>query len=234
LECSNPVDENGKVGAFPFCLVNSIASPFKITGSLNDMMDIYWRVKRWKVTASGGFTLSCPGVDGEGTPFLAIYTYLFSGANNLINSYNIPTQNSLVCGRPTIEGDESDSPIIATLLAGGLTFGDSGGVGVFGGFRFFDEGIAKNEDSTYSTNFHLNLGFYGFSVYMGTGYSNAVYYPVTIGSIEFKLNNKVISNVPLSLATFAPGGLVTCGVSPFLKLVIEPGEYWGQITNAIS
>jgi hypothetical protein len=85
------VDENKKVGAFPFCLSlvtdgvgDDTAYPLKLT--LKQAMNLYWQTTNWKFSASAQSSSSC------GNSYSINYTQ-----NKRITSSEVPPSKNLVC-----------------------------------------------------------------------------------------------------------------------------------------
>jgi hypothetical protein len=206
-------------GYFPFCPADSIDdSPFKITTSLANMMGLYWRVKQWKITASGSFTILY-----ESENFIP-FIFSYNGTGNWKFGFPIQSEEHLACIQ-YLE-NYSDDKINGTLTIifpngePGIYYGDLALVSFFP----LSE-LAKNENSTYSTILSVLTSSNGLGVIgLGTVASNqSIFGVLTVGTIEYKFLNEVISTVP---CTTPRSGLLDALSSTNFKLVIEPAEYW--------
>jgi hypothetical protein len=92
------LDSNKKIAAFPFCIeeVESITEGF--IGTLEQMMTIWWRVKKWKIKISGY------SVDLDNG-----YTYIFNDIDYEIDPIAYPIkQEGLVCA----DGFYFETPLV--------------------------------------------------------------------------------------------------------------------------
>jgi hypothetical protein len=117
-----------KSGYFPFCSTNiNLQDGLYISGSLDQIMALYWKVRKWKYSISGNYAgpLSIIG-EGEFTP-------------NLISE----KEESLVCRAPTLFSNGQ------AIIIGGIPYPFEFSMTLFGSGFSLDENVC-------STNFQIS------------------------------------------------------------------------------
>jgi hypothetical protein len=173
------VDSNGKIGAFPSCIFNDPPEYLKFFGSLQDIMNLYWRVKKFSVSASG---------TGVWNPDLEL-TLTVMGTSNLETTYsnifnpqpNITDQKSLVCNFNERRHEGNGLRYIITGPGG------SSGLVSMSTELSFQNVFSKLSDSIYATRGGFRLDWDGG--YLTSSYSDTEYH-IAVGSWSISLNDE--------------------------------------------
>jgi len=203
------LDSDNKIGAIPTCFAGECGFCHGlVTTNLSDLMEIYWKVKSWKITASGGFVTS------DETPASVSY----SGSFGLIRENPIISQKNLVCIAASFGGFYfRGEKTIACRYHNQYV---SGGSNLNTGFVI---NIGRNNEICINNNQTFSFCLFVYSYNPGEQF-NFSSSPDQVGpwgqagSAEIKLQNRVVCSVPIYCEGAAGGGSV--------RLVIEPETYW--------
>jgi hypothetical protein len=187
-----------KSGYFPFCEQNSLDFPnnLKIDGTLEQIMALYWRVKRFKYSLTGQYTAD-----------FADPIIISGGSGVFAQNIYPPNEESLVCAGPVLFTGS------VTLSVGAFTITPNFYMGLFavnflGGFPFF-----QSTGSTYKTFFQITSDI----VFGGGEFVNSIKTfesAVPCGSYSGIKSGTLFQSFN---PNYSGGGV---------SLVIEPSEYW--------
>jgi len=203
-------------GYFPFCFrpASDYQYPeYYITASLVDMMGVYWRVKTWRATISGGYSAI-----GEGSAF---FNLIYSGSGDFDQPSSNPyplKEEEIVCGK--IREYFTNYSFTATISGPEYTVTEN--FNIF--LSPFLLGFIKLSEDSIATSFlvesHQFGSVVGFSTEPGPPYLVDV---LSDSIIEYKFLGKTIQTNKLWVRIpFSPYSQLKTN----LKLILEPSEYW--------
>ena len=131
-------------GYFPSCIVSD-PHGYKITGSLQDIMSLYWRVKNFKVSVSGNgiFNGETPCSFSGETELQTVYRNIFNPQPSITD------EASLVCGFNSRNHEH--------LNGSGLSFVQGGESGNAFMEMSFQTVFSRPSESTYAMRFQFRL-----------------------------------------------------------------------------
>jgi hypothetical protein len=192
-----------KSGYFPFCEQNSLdfSNNLKIDGTLEQIMALYWRVKRFKYSLTGQYTAD------SADPII-----ISGGSGVFAQNIYPPNEESLVCAGPVLFTGS------ATLSSSEVTITRNFYMGLFaanflGGLPFF-----QSTGSTYKTYFQIiSDNAFGAGEFVDSIETSEL--SRACGNFSVKIFSTIIKSGTLfqTFNTFYSGGV---------SLVIEPSEYW--------
>jgi hypothetical protein len=141
-------------GYFPFCEQNSIvfSNNLKIDGTAEQIMALYWRVKRFKYSLTGGY-------QGGENPIT-----ISGGSGVFAQNINPPNEEALVCGGPTLFTGS------ATLSAPQITITPNFYMKLFEANFLSSSPFFQSTGSTYKTFFQITSD----SVFGGGEFVNSI------------------------------------------------------------
>jgi len=183
-------------GYFPTCILQG-ELPFDYpSGSLQDIMTFYWRIKKFNVTISG-----------SGTSTLGQGSVVMSGSFPVINNYqNIDSESELVCNLPNIYFGTGGQ-----LVVGGTTQS-----GLFAALFHIPEYYQKSGSPNIQTNLRLSGGATFNYFFDLIPFTNRPPTPVGSWSINFYGGS-------LSGKLYAPG---TLSDDSDFRMTFNTTEYW--------
>jgi len=192
-----------KSGYFPFCDQNSLdfSNDLKIDGSLEQIMSLYWRVKRFKYALTGQYT----------APFADTIT--ISGGSGVF-AQNIYPENeeNLVCSGPILFTGS------ATLSTPAITVTPNFYMRLFEASFLSPVPFFQSTGSTYKTYFQIESdAAFGQQFINSISRNPETSVPCGTYSVE------ILSQILKSGTLFQD---FSTNYSGNVSLVIEPSEYW--------
>jgi len=192
-------------GYFPTCILKSGTPEFPVSGSLEEIMSFYWRVRKFNVTFSGdGVLQSTQTIEMTGT-FDLIRTYYVRDEEPA----EIFSEEELVCNLPSLTRGEGGS----LLLNGGYYAPLICAVDHFPTPQYYQ----LNNNARIQTNIHIFGGSQTGGFILSNGYENNPDYEA------FGLYN---INVGVGILTGSLYGPKSAWESGSFNMAINATEYW--------
>jgi hypothetical protein len=191
-----------KSGYFPFCEQNSLdfSDNLKIDGTLEQIMALYWRVKRFKYSLTGQYTAD-----------FADPIIISGGSGVFAQNIYPPNEEDLVCSGPTLFTGSA-------TLSTEVTITPNFYMGLFLTNPISPLPFFQSTDDIYKTYFQITSD----RVFGGGEFTNSIAtseFSQPCGNYSVQIFSQIIKFGTL-FQTFNPN------YSGNVSLVIEPSEYW--------